>query len=225
MDDIIVQTPEIVTLVGASPAHKGDLSTALAYAPILVAADGGAEMVLNYGKTPKKIIGDFDSIDKAILAKIPVGDRHHVAEQDSTDFEKCLARIRAPLILGVGFLGNRLDHQMAAFNALVRNPGGPCILIGESDVVFHAPSALELTLAAGTRLSLFPMAPVSGRSKGLQWPIDGVDFAPAGRIGTSNRVVSGAVHLAFERRGMLVILPRAALGEAVRALAPAAPAR
>ncbi len=218
MDDIIVQTPENITLVGAGQAHKGQLQAALAHAPYLVAADGGAQMVLNYGKTPKKVIGDLDSLDRPNLAKIPVGDRHHIAEQDSTDFEKCLARLRAPLILGVGFLGARLDHQLAAFNALVRNPGGPCILIGERDIVFHLPGEAAFDLAPGSRVSLFPMAPVRGWSRGLDWPIAGLDFAPAGRIGTSNRAGEGPVQLGFEGPGMLVILPLAALDEAVRAL-------
>ncbi len=219
MDDIIVQTPENITLVGAGQARKGQLQAALAHAPYLVAADGGAQMVLNYGRTPKKVIGDFDSINRLNLAKIPAGDRHRIAEQDSTDFEKCLARLRAPLILGVGFLGARLDHQLAAFNALVRNPGGPCILIGERDIVFHLPGEAGFDLAPGSRVSLFPMATVRGRSDGLDWPIDGLEFAPAGRIGTSNRVTDGKVRLAFDGPGMLVILPLAALGEAVRVLA------
>jgi len=30
------------------------------------------------------------------------------------------------------------------------------------------------------------MAAVQGRSGGLRWPIDGLPFAPDGRIGTSN---------------------------------------
>ncbi len=219
MADDIVHSPEFVTLVGAGQAGKAELRLALKLAPRAVAADGGAKMLLNCGKRPEKIIGDLDSTDRATLEKIPVSDRLHVAEQESTDFEKCLARIRAPLIIGVGFLGRRLDHQLAVFNALVRHRGAPCVLLGARDVVVHGRVPLALDLAPGMRLSLFPMARLRGESQGLQWPIAGIDFAPDGRIGTSNRVVSAPVRLGFDGPGMLIILPRKALGAVVRALA------
>jgi thiamine pyrophosphokinase len=62
------------------------------------------------------------------------------------------------------------------------------------------------------------MASVTGRSAGLEWPIAGIDFAPDGMIGTSNRVGARRVVLEFDRRGMLVILPRRRLDAAIRAL-------
>jgi thiamine pyrophosphokinase len=65
---------------------------------------------------------------------------------------------------------------------------------------------------------LFPMARVTGRSTGLEWPIAGLIFAPDGVIGTSNRVVARRVTLEFDAPGMLVILPRRRLDAAIRAL-------
>jgi len=215
MSDSIVQTSKNVTLVGAGEVTKGQLNAALAFAPYVVAADGGAQLALNCGITPKKVIGDFDSIDKAVLQEIPENSRFHVAEQESTDFDKCLGLISAPLILGVGFLGHRLDHQLAAFSSLVRHSSKACILIGAHDLIFHAPDQIKLDLKPGTRLSLFPMAPVRGVSKGLKWPIEGLEFSPVGKIGTSNSVTDGAISLSFEAPGMLVILPRAALAAAI----------
>ena len=44
-----------------------------------------------------------------------------------------------------------------------------CILIGPLDVAFAAPARLDLELAIGEPLSLFPMAPVTGRSEGLEF--------------------------------------------------------
>ena len=221
MADIIVQSSRNVLLAGAGQASKGDLQLALEYASYLVAADGGAELLRNYGKTPRKVIGDLDSIDRASLDAIPENHRIHVREQETTDFEKCLQRIRAPLIVGVGFLGGRVDHELAVLNALARYPGGACVLIGAKDVVFHAPGRLMIDLPEGSRLSLFPLADIRGESAGLEWPIAGIEFAPGGFASISNRVERGPVKLAFDRPGMLVILPRSALGEAVRALLPA----
>jgi len=96
------------------------------------------------------------------------------------------------------------------------------VLLGKKDLVFHLHGAVSLDLAAGSRLSLFPMRGVRGSALGLEWPIDGLELAPEGRIGTSNRVTHGPVRLAFDGPGMLVILPRAALGTVVDAFGSAA---
>ena len=129
--------------------------------------------------------------------------------------------ISAPFILAMGFAGARLDHGLAAFNTLIAHTNQRCILIGPKDICFAAPARLTLDLHQGEPLSLFPMAPVKGESSGLEWPILGLDFTPAGRIGTSNRVAAPRVELAFDRPGMLVILPRHRLDAAIRALQPA----
>ncbi|RYI12088.1 MAG: thiamine pyrophosphokinase, partial [Acetobacteraceae bacterium] len=144
--------------------------------------------------------------------------QHVVAEQVTTDFDKALRLIEAPLVLALGFAGARLDHGLAAFSTLVARSERRCILIGPQDLAFAAPLRLELELSPGEPLSLFPMAKVTGRSEGLEWPIAGIDFAPDRMIGTSNRVVARRVVLKFDRRGMLVILPRRRLDAAIRAL-------
>lgn len=174
-------------------------------------------MALSAGLMPDAVIGDFDSVTPETLAAIPADRQIHVPEQDTTDFEKCLTRIRAPYVLGVGFLGARLDHTLAVLGTLIRHPARRCLLIGSEDVVFPAPPRLHLDLPGGSRLSLFPLRPVKGRSEGLRWPIDGLALAPDGIVGTSNEV-SGPVRLETDGPGMLVILPRAALDAALAGL-------
>lgn len=205
-----------VTLVGGGAVDPADLAEALALAPVLVAADGGADGALAAGHLPDAVIGDFDSLSDAARAAIPADRLHHVAEQDSTDFEKCLTRISARFVLGVGFSGPRTDHALAALSAMVRMQAPPVTLIGEGDVILRAPPLIDLPLAPGTRVSLFPMGPAQGRSSGLRWPIDGIGFAPDGRIGTSN-IATGPVRI--EMQGpMLLILPRDCLGLVLAAI-------
>ncbi len=188
-------------------------------APTLVAADGGANVAVAAGRIPDAVIGDFDSLTDATRNAIPQDRLHYIAEQDSTDFEKCLQRITAPLILALGFTGARIDHELAVWNVLARRRDLRCIVIGGEDIVFVAPPRLELDLAPGTRVSLFPMSPVSGDSTGLRWPIGGIGFAPDGRSGTSNEA-TGRVELTFDAGAMLVILPRAALATVISSLTP-----
>ena len=222
MNAPIVQSTHGVTLAGGGPFSGRDLKLALARAPLAVAADSGADRLLRLGVTPEAVIGDMDSISAAARARIPLERQHLVAEQVTTDFDKALRSIEAPLILALGFAGARLDHGLAAFSTLVAHADRRCILIGPQDLAFAAPPRLELSVGPGEPVSLFPMAQVTGRSVGLEWPIDGISFAPDGMIGTSNRAVARRVVLEFDRRGMLVILPRRRLDAAIRALRAAA---
>jgi thiamine pyrophosphokinase len=215
----IIQSSNPVTLIGGGEVGPGDLDLALLRAPLLVAADGGAALAWRAGHDPVAVIGDFDSLSSETRDRIPADRLFLIREQNSTDFDKALRNIQAPLVLAVGFLGARVDHQLAAFNILVRRADRPCILIGPSEVIFHAPHRLTLDLSDGDIVSLFPMARVVGRSQGLKWPIDGLEMAPDGAIGTSNRAV-GTVHLELEGPGLLVIVPRAALDAVIRALWP-----
>lgn len=202
----IVQTPLFLTLLGGGLTHFSHVNQSLTKAPILVCADGGANAALAAGLTPNAVIGDLDSLSPQTRAALSPETVYHIAEQDSTDFEKCLHEIEAPAILAHGFLGGQLDHQLASLTALAKFPKQTCILIGAHDLCFLAPMTLELDLPKGTRLSLYPLGPVTGTSRGLLYPIDGLRFAPNKQIGTSNSVI-GPLRLEFSEMAMLVILP------------------
>ncbi len=206
-----------VTLLGGGELSRATVSEMLTLAPNLVAADGAAAIALALGFTPDRVIGDMDSLDDTTRAALPPEIIQEITEQDSTDFDKALRNIQAPLILGVGFMGARLDHELAAYNALVRHADRKCILVGEHDICFHVPNKIDLALETGTRLSLFPMAGLRAQARGLKFPVEDMKMSPWGRVGTSNEVAAPQVSLRFDRPGMLVILPRAALGAAIKA--------
>lgn len=220
MKNQIVDSSAPVLLVGGGECPRAALIDALAVTKTVVAADGGAAHCLELGRVPDAVIGDMDSLDPDLAARLPEGVLHRITEQDSTDFDKCLRMVQAPLVLGHGFLGARLDHQLAAMTVLVRRADRLCVLVGAEDVVCVAPPRLALDLPLGARVSLFPMAPVTGRSTGLRWPIDGIGFAPGGRVGTSNEV-SGPVSLEMDGPEMLLILPVACLNALLAGLAEA----
>lgn len=214
-----VQTDRGVTLVGGGTLWGTDLADAMALAPVLVAADGGADACVAAGVSPVAVIGDMDSVGADARNRLTDTAFIEVAEQDSTDFEKCLTRIVAPFTVAVGFTGARVDHTLAVLSTLPKGIGPATLVLGREDVIFAAPMRTSLDLDSGTRVSLFPMAPLTGRSEGLEWPIEGLALSPMGRIGTSNRA-TGPVTLEFDRPGCLVIMPRAALPAALRALVP-----
>lgn len=208
-----------VTLIGGGPVAAPDLAAALALAPEVVAADGGADTPLPPGHRLQAVIGDLDSLrdPEALRARgVPL---HRIPEQITTDLDKCLRSIAAPLVIGLGFLGGRLDHQLAALNSAITYPAPPLLLLGGADLCFRLPGDFAIDLPAGTRLSLFPLSEARGtRSTGLRWPVDGLVLAPGGRIGTSNETTGGRVRIGFAPAHVLAILPAAFLAEAAAAL-------
>ena len=207
-----------VTVLGAGYARREDIEDALRIAPRLVAADGGAAKALEFGFSVDAVIGDMDSIAREALDQIPEASLHAVDEQDSTDFEKCLTRIRAPLIVAVGVTAPRLDHGLASLNAIAKHRRKRVIILSGSDVCFLAPPQLTLRLTVGERLSLFPLHDTMGSGRGLKWPIDGIRFSPTGRIGTSNVAAAEVVELSFDKPGMLVLVGRKRIDEVAGAL-------
>jgi len=215
---LIVATYHAVTLVGGGDCCPDDLTIALRAAPSLVAADGGADAVLAAGLRPDAVIGDMDSLSTE--ARAAFGDiLHPVGEQSTTDFEKCLLRIDADLIVALGVMGGRLDHTLAALNTMARAADRRIVVLGGLDCAALVPRrGLRLNLSAGTRLSLMPLGQVTCTAQGLRWPLAQAHLAPDGALSISNEVAQdGLVEIAAEGP-LLVTLPRADFGTLVAAL-------
>jgi thiamine pyrophosphokinase len=221
--NVIVNKSGPILLVGGGEAPVAEVQALARQCVAVVAADGGADAALGAGLVPDAVIGDLDSLSAQARLRIPAPQIHVVAEQESTDFEKALCRTAAPLVLAHGFMGARRDHELANFNTLVRHPHRACILLGSSELVLHVPPHLHVDVPLDTRVSVFPMAAVRARSRGLVWPLDGLDLAPWGRVGTSNRA-QGAFSISPQAPGLLLLLPRSCLDAVVKALAVPGPA-
>ncbi|NNE81790.1 MAG: thiamine diphosphokinase [Silicimonas sp.] len=217
MNQSNVHSKSGITLVGGGDPDPSDIVEAVSFAPFVVAADGGADFCREADIDPAVVIGDLDSVSDTARAALPSVRFLQIPEQDTTDFEKCLSAIEAPFVLATGFTDGRLDHTLAALSVLARRIGPPTIVIGKEEVIFAAPASLSLKLPEGTRVSVFPMASVTGRSSGLRWPIDGLTLDPMGRVGTSN-IATGPVAFDFKTPGALVLIPKAFLAEAISAL-------
>lgn len=217
----IVSSTVPVTLVGGGATGPLDLGESLALAPRLVAADGGGDVALAAGYRPEAVIGDLDSL--SVEGRATLGPAlHRIAEQETTDFDKALRSIAAPVVIAVGMTGGRFDHDLAALNVLVRQAARRCVLLGSESLVFLAPPEVVLPVCAGETVSLFPMGPCRAESDGLRWPLGGLELTPWGRIATSNVALGSAVIRADAPR-LLVILGRARLREVVETLSGPGP--
>ena len=93
-----------------------------AQATAVIGVDGGTHHILHAGQTPTMMIGDFDSIEPALLAKLTaqgIPTRRYSAAKDETDLELALhVVIEEPAwqdeeIWIVGVVGGRLDQTLA----------------------------------------------------------------------------------------------------------------
>ncbi len=218
MNDVIVSSSDPIALIGGGEVTLLDVNQALHHAPRLIAADGGADRALAFGQVPEAVIGDMDSLSETARALLAPSTLHEVTEQETPDFDKALRAIDAPVVIGIGFSGQRVDHMLAAFTTLAKHPDRPCLLLGGDQIVLLCPPDITIDLAEDTLVSLWPLASVSGRSTGLKWPIDGLTLHPLGRVGTSNASTGGRVHLSVEAPSLLLILPREVLPALIEAL-------
>jgi thiamine pyrophosphokinase len=209
---------EGVTFLGCGQVRKEDLSNAVSLAPNLIAADGAADIASRNNLTPHTVIGDMDSISDDFFELNPNSVKMKITEQNTTDFEKCLMTVNAKFAIAVGFLGNQIDHELAAFHAVAKHQKYPVLLIGEKDVIIACPNNLSLELPEGTRVSLFPLKSVCVLTEGLRWNLNQETLSPLERIGTSNISISSKVKIKVDGPGLLIILPKAYLSELTMAM-------
>lgn len=217
LNDTFASHSAPAVLVGGGHISAEDFVDIKGRTGSIIAVDGGANRLLAGDIMPDLLVGDLDSVTQHTLSQIPSEKVLLTPDQNLTDFDKALVHVQSALILAFGFLGHRVDHQLAVLSGLAKQPNKAVILIGEDDIIFLAQPRMTFDLPKGTRFSLFPLDRVQGASKGLKWPIEGIEFTPAGRIGTSNETV-GRVELSIDQPAMLVLFPRAFLDQAIRSL-------
>ncbi len=110
----------------------------------IIAADGGANFLADRNISPELIIGDLDSISHKTIKNIETEKIITISDQNTTDLEKVLSNTESSLTIGIGFLGSRIDHELASLSALVKFSHKKIILIGEEDIILLIPPSFSL---------------------------------------------------------------------------------
>jgi len=176
------------------------------------AEDSPAARALLLAHLPDAVCGDFDSLEPraaAFYGAAGVALHPAPADQDTTDFEKCLARLEALQaargggggggarfnVVALGAGGGRLDHEAQNLNALLARgaPFAGMALLSPHSVASALPAGRSaVALAApfeGPTCGLLPLAgPATLTTRGLQWDVERWPTAFGGRVSTSNRV-------------------------------------
>ena len=204
-NNLTFNTP--VLLIGGAGVDEACLNSEVFSLWPIVAADGGANALREINIVPTAVIGDLDSLTDLEYwrANTRVVE---ISEQDTTDFEKCLYSVRAPLVVAMGFTGRRFDHTLVSLHLLQRYaPSVKLILLTERDVCFAICGNLKMQLPVGSRFSLYPLSRTSfTRSVGLEYPLDGLVMEQGHLIGTSNRVTEASLSIEADSSGVYAII-------------------
>ena len=184
-------------------------------ADLIVAADNGASRLTAIGLKPDRIIGDFDSIDPALLAELQMAGADAVAHPDPQN--KTDGQVAMELALEVGATeivllgahgGERVDHTLADLLFAVAplygtNGRGEAVrttvIDGWTEAVglgigpeWDAPArpSVAFTGEVGDYVSLIPIsATVEGiETVGLRWPLRAARLTLGQGEGVSNEL-------------------------------------
>ncbi len=126
----------VVIFAGGALRPGKAFYAAIGSADMFIAADSGAATALQYGCTPRIVVGDFDSLDQLLLEDLGKRGseiRRAAVEKDETDTELAVQVAideGATRITLVGALGGaRFDHTMANILLLAGFEGVPITLV------------------------------------------------------------------------------------------------
>jgi thiamine pyrophosphokinase len=182
-------------------------------AEVVLAADAGADRLLEAGARPTKIVGDLDSISE--YAKDMGVEVVHLADQETTDCDKLLS-----MAAGLGYdhvtlasvEGDSLDHLLATvFSALRARVSVRFALrrgiawLLRTDAA-HDVAKLVIHPGLDRRVSLIPLAPCKGvRLEGVCWPLHNAELSPTGLVSISNRSTGSWVQASLEEGAALLV--------------------
>ncbi len=178
------QTP--VFLVGEGELPEAQFKSLYSTDYPLIAADGGANILREFGVLPYAVIGDMDSLKDRAYFEIH-SQVLHLEDQNSTDLEKCLNEVEAPFYLALGFIGKRFDHTLEILHVLEKYADKRVAFFSREDIIVRLPRHFRLQLPPQTRLSLYPLKRTQLlNSTGLKYPLKGLVMEQGQMIGTSN---------------------------------------
>jgi thiamine pyrophosphokinase len=180
--------------------------------PFVVAADAGAETALRLGFVPDVVVGDFDSIDPAVLGQLQdITVESYPRDKNATDgqlaIERALSAEADELVL-VGFLGGpRLDQELANVLLLTTLSVATTLVDGSNECrLVRAGETWAWSAEPGEIVSLLPLGGDADgvRTHGLRWPLDNDTLIGGQTRGVSNEPVQAQVGVSLASGCLLV---------------------
>ena len=218
-------------VVGGSPAGVPHslLGYLVGHADLIIAADKGAEALLEVGAYPDRLVGDLDSISERALDLC----RAHGVELDTVpvrkDFSDLVLAFQAvrdasagvPALrdtrfttLVCGVCGGRLDHTLATMGELAHACDLRPVVFDSDDRIAtvdptYRPRVLlrELGLSEGDTFSVFGCTPGTVvTERGVSYPVESVQLPLMTSLGLSNVMTEEDARISCEKGVALTVV-------------------
>ena len=206
-----------ILIFAASTVRPGRaVTTAIASANLVIAADKGAATALHYNCTPSIIVGDLDSLPAPLLEQLRQQQIKIIQapiEKDETDTELALQvaiQQGATQITLLGALdGSRFDHTVANLLLLAGFEIAPIRIIDGPTTcwLLRGPGHSTIHGQVNDLLSLFPLtADARGiTTSGLYYPLHAETLSFGKPRGVSNFLVQEQAEVSLEQ-GLLLLI-------------------
>lgn len=189
------------------------------------AVDKGLEYVDRLGLNPDYIVGDFDTVDKDLLAayekrnaagKMKAYVDRYPAKKDATDTELAVAEAikeKAGKITILAATGNRLDHVLANLGLLFQaaEENIECQIVDENNRIRILQAGkccrIKKRHQYGTYLSLIPISPIiKGLTiTGVMYPLNNRTVIQGSSLTVSNQIKEETAIITITEGNLLVI--------------------
>ena len=207
-------------ITGGSTSFVVDVAV-LGSFDLVVAADSGLDAAIELGLSPDVVVGDLDSVSRAVLDRAVAEGIRVVAapvDKDHTDTELALrhavdAGVDAIVVLSPG--GGRLDHAHGVITSLA-NPDLAHVaieaVIDTAHVtVLHGPVSTTVPHRGSHLLALHAMnGTATGISTtGLRWNLSGELLHPWTSRGVSNEMLGDSAVINIDHGALIIVQPTA----------------
>ena len=208
-------TTAIVVLGGTPPTRA--IRQHIPAHQLVIAADSGLHGAIDLGLRVNVVIGDMDSVDKAVLAAVEANGTTVTRlprDKDSTDAELALLKaveMGATKIVLITKGGGRLDHELGVF-AVLQNPNlRHCTIeaLWDNSILhlIHGPASVTITGKVGSNVGLIAAGgSASGISTaGLKWALANESLAPHSSRGISNQLTEETATISVQTGSLFVV--------------------
>ena len=213
------RTTAIVVIGGMAPDRR--LAKVLSQPDLVVAADVGLHHAIDLGLRVNAVVGDMDSVDRAVLVGAEVNGVEVVRSPSDKDLTDTELALRHAIERGATHLtvvtggGGRLDHQLGVIASLAHREFAHCLITAWWDTarldVMHGPTSIDVTGTVGEVIGLHAFGGDAHgvMTSGLKWNVSRETFPAHSSRGVSNEFIQPTASISCEIGILIVTRPHA----------------
>ena len=215
IEEIIASHRSVICLDGGD--FNEEVLTFVNDSAVVIAADGAANWMGGKGLNPQYIVGDGDSVssEEGCFGAVEI----YSADQDTTDFEKCIQfaqeRELFPTLV-LGFNGGEIDHVLGNAQVLLKHSEGVSLFFIDSynkrdcgGIKIGLPlskGSYRMTVQMDATISILPYCSCRMTSKGLVWELTDQVLTQDGLLAIRNRAAKEEIEFKVCEGKALVIV-------------------